>query len=116
MAPIKSSSTNQLNKQAIAIKCPVTFTLHKIGGRWKPLIIFQLLSGVKRYYELKNAIPGISEKMLFQHLKEMEADNIISRKATGSVPLQVEYCLTSCGQDLSPVLLAMGEWGKKYNV
>jgi DNA-binding HxlR family transcriptional regulator len=116
MAPIKSSSTNQLNKRAIATKCPVTFTLHKIGGRWKPLIMNQLLSGVKRYYELKNAIPEISEKMLFQHLKEMEADNIISRKATGSVPPQVEYSLTSCGMDLSPVLLAMKDWGKKYNV
>lgn len=116
MAPIKSSSTNQLNKRTIAITCPVTFALHKIGGRWKPLIIYQLLSGVKRYYELKNAIPGISEKMLFQHLKEMEADNIISRKATGTVPPQVEYGLTTCGLDLSPILLAMKEWGKKYNL
>lgn len=116
MAPIKSSSTNQLNKRAIATKCPVTFTLHKIGGRWKPLIIFQLMSGIKRYYELKNAIPEISEKMLSQHLKEMEADNIISRKVTGSVPPQVEYCLTNSGLELSPVLQAMKEWGKKYNV
>ncbi|MFL5747748.1 MAG: winged helix-turn-helix transcriptional regulator [Niastella sp.] len=116
MAPIKTSSTNQLNKRIIATKCPVTFTLHKISGRWKPLIIYQLMSGVKRYYELKNAIPGISEKMLFQHLKEMEADNIISRKATDSVPPQVEYSLTRCGLDLSPVLLAMKEWGKNYNI
>jgi DNA-binding HxlR family transcriptional regulator len=116
MASIKLSSTNQLNKRVIATKCPVTFTLHKIGGRWKPLIINQLVSGAKRYYELKNAIPEISEKMLFQHLKELETDEIISRKATDSVPPQVEYSLTHCGHDLSPVLLAMKEWGKKYNV
>jgi DNA-binding HxlR family transcriptional regulator len=116
MTAIKSSSTNQINKRAIATKCPVTFTLHKMGGRWKPLIINNLLAGAKRYGELKKAIPGITDKMLIQNLKELEADQLISRLARPVLPPHVEYSLTDCGQALSPVLVAMKDWASKYNV
>ena len=116
MTAIKSSSTNQMNKRIIATKCPVTFTLHKMGGRWKPLIINNLLAGAKRYGELKKAIPGITDKMLIQNLKELEADQLISRLARPALPPHVEYSLTDCGQALSPVLVAMKDWASKYNV
>jgi len=116
MTDIKISSTNQSNKQAIAIKCPVAFTLNKIGGRWKPRIINCLLSGPKRYGELKRAIVPITEKMLIQSLKELEADNLIIRKAKAVVPPHVEYSLSECGMDLSPVLVSMKDWAFKYNV
>jgi len=116
MTAIKISSTNQMNKRVIVTECPVTFTLYKIGGRWKPLIINQLLYGVKRYGELKKAIPAITEKMLIQTLKELEADDIIIRKAKPVVPPHVEYSLTSCGKDLAPILMSMTNWAKKYNV
>ncbi len=116
MATIKDSSTNQMNKRAIAVKCPVTFTLNKMGGRWKPLIINNLLTGTKRYGELKKAIPGITEKMLIQNLKELEADKLITRVAKPVVPPHVEYSLTDCGRELSPVLMAMKGWASKYNV
>jgi DNA-binding HxlR family transcriptional regulator len=116
MTAIKISSTNQINKRVIVTECPVTFTLYKIGGRWKPLIINQLLYRAMRYGELKKAIPVITEKMLIQTLKELEADDIIIRKAKPVVPPHVEYSLTRCGKDLSPILLSMKEWAKKYNV
>lgn len=116
MTAIKLSSTNQLNKEQALTTCPVTFTLSRIGGRWKPLIIFQLMSGTKRYGELKKAIPNISEKMLIQHLKELEADKLVDRKAMPVVPPHVEYSLTDQGKELMPVLGAMVGWANKYNV
>jgi len=116
MTAVKVTSTNQQNKQANEIKCPVTFTLNKIGGRWKPIIIYNLLAGTKRYSELKKAIPAITEKMLIQHLKELEADELISRTARPVVPPYVEYSLTPSGEDLGPVLKSMCEWAWKYNI
>ena len=116
MTASKPASTNQLNKRANATKCPVTFTIDKIGGRWKPLIINRLLGGTKRYGELKRELPAITEKMLIQHLKELEADKLISRVAKPVVPPHVEYSLTDFGRDLSPVLAAMKDWAAKYNV
>lgn len=116
MTAIKLASTNQVNKRAIATKCPVTFTLNKIGGRWKPLIINRLLEGTKRYGALKREISGISEKMLIQQLKELEDDNILRRVAKPVVPPHVEYSLTDFGLDLSPVLAAMKHWATKHNV
>ena len=116
MGAIKNTSTNQVNKRIIVTKCPVTFTLHKIGGRWKPIIINQLLTGTKRYGELKKAIPAITEKMLIQNLKELEADELIVRVAKPIVPPHVEYSLTKCGEELSPVLLAMKQWAMKFNI
>lgn len=116
MTAIKTSSTNQLNKRVIVTECPVTYTLYKIGGRWKPLIINQLLKGVKRYGELKKAIPAITEKMLIQTLKELEADGLVIRRARPVVPPHVEYSLTRRGKDLGPVLTSMIKWAKKYNV
>ncbi len=116
MTAIKTSSTNQLNKRIIVTKCPVTFTLHKMGGRWKPLIINRLLSGAKRYGELKKTIPDITEKMLIQSLKELEADELLIREAKPVVPPHVEYRLSDSGEELRPVLLAMVEWALKHNV
>lgn len=116
MTSVKQNSTHQINKRLIVTECPVTFTLFKIGGKWKPLIINQLLKGEKRYGELKKTIPAITEKMLIQTLKELEADEIIKRKAKSAPGLQVEYSLTQCGKDLSPILHSMTDWAIKYNI
>lgn len=112
---IKENSTNNINRKEIFTGCPVTFTLHKIGGRWKPLILFNLLGEKKRYNELKKAIPSITEKMLIQHLRELEADHLVSRAVLPVVPPHVEYTLTATGRELAPILKAMAEWGLKYN-
>jgi DNA-binding HxlR family transcriptional regulator len=113
MTKIKESSTNQSNKQQILFVCPVTYTLSKIGGRWKPIILFNLMDGEKRYSELKRAIPPITEKMLIQHLKELEADALIVRKVFPIVPPHVEYSLTDSGKELKPILKSMATWANK---
>jgi DNA-binding HxlR family transcriptional regulator len=111
MAKIKENSTNQENKQFIMGYCPVTYTIGKIGGRWKPLILYNLGGGMLRYGQLKKSIPGITEKMLVQHLRELEADNLIKREVKPVVPPHVEYSLTKSGESLSPLLHEMAEWG-----
>ena len=112
MSAIKESSTNQENKKLILNYCPVTFTIEKIGGRWKPLILYNLREGLQRYGQLKKAIPGITEKMLVQHLRELEADNLIKRDVIPIVPPHVEYSLTAQGISLVPLLNEMAEWGR----
>ena len=114
MTKIKETSTNQDNRKNTLTQCPVTYTLGKIGGRWKPIIIYNLLSGTKRYSELKRLIPAITEKMLIQHLKELEVHNLVIRKSLPVVPPYVEYSLTDAGKALKPVLDAMVSWAQ-YN-
>src|ERR1700755_3480843 len=111
MAAIKESSTQQLNKQTALSACPVTYTLEKIGGRWKPLILYQLMGGSNLYGEIRKAIPGITEKMLIQHLRELESDGLVKRDVKPVVPPHVEYSLSADGLTLTPILNAMAEWG-----
>ena len=108
----KITSTNFENELS-NFKCPVTITLRKIGGRWKVLVLWQLLSGKKRYSELKKNIPNVSEKMLIETLKDLEDDNLVLRKVFPVVPPHVEYSLTTSAKKLQPVLEAMANWGKK---
>jgi len=110
---IKESSTNQENKKIINNHCPVTFTLERIGGRWKPLILYNLRVSTQRYSQLKKSIPGITEKMLIQHLRELEADDLIKRDVKPVVPPHVEYSLTDKGQSLGALLNEMAEWGMR---
>ena len=110
MAKTKDNSTIQANKKAAFEECPVTYVMEKIGGYWKPIILFHLLSGSKRYSDLRKSIPAITEKMLIQHLKQLEADNLVLREAKQVVPPHVTYSLTKAGQGLKPVLYAMAVW------
>ena len=84
--------------------------MERIGGYWKPIILFSLLTGTKRYSELKKSIPPITEKVLIQHLKQLEADGLITRKSKPVVPPYVTYQLSKQGKELRPVLYAMAEW------
>ncbi|WP_304622295.1 helix-turn-helix domain-containing protein [Pedobacter sp. MC2016-24] len=111
MTAIKESSTRNFNKQASATSCPVTYVMNKIGGHWKPIILYHLSNGPKRYSELKRAIPEITEKMLIQHLKQLQLDDIVLRTAEPVVPPFVTYSLTQAGAKLQPVLSAMAIWG-----
>src|ERR1700733_15038545 len=110
MTMIKESSTIQENKQLAFSLCPVTYLMEKIGGYWKPIILFHLLSGSKRYSELRKAIPPITEKMLIQHLKQLENDNLVIREAKPVVPPYVTYSLTESGMGLRDVLYGMAVW------
>ena len=113
MATIKKSSTIQGNKQYALTECPVTYLMEKIGSYWKPIILWHLSTGDKRYGELKRAITAIKEKMLVQHLKQLEADNLIIREAKPVVPPFVTYRLSNSGRGLQPVIQAMAEWSLK---
>jgi DNA-binding HxlR family transcriptional regulator len=91
--------------------CPVEATLDVIGGKWKPLILWYLSESTLRFSELKKKIPGITEKMLTQHLRELEADGIVARKVFATVPPRVEYSLTEYGASLKRALKAICDWG-----
>ena len=111
MSKIKTSSTYQENKSTLHDYCPVTITLGIIGGRWKPIILFHLQKGKLRYGELRKCIPGITEKMLVQQLRELETDQLIIRDVKPVVPPHVEYKLSPKGRSLDTVLNEMGKWG-----
>ena len=96
------------------VSCEVETTLQIIGGRWKVLIIRELLLGIRRFGELQRALPGITQKMLTQQLREMEQDGIVHREVYPEIPPKVEYSLTSLGESLQPILHAMHEWGAKH--
>ena len=110
MAKIKENSTIQENKKTMFEQCPVMYVMERIGGFWKPIILFHLSSGEKRYSELKRAIPEITEKMLIQHLKQLEADKIVIRTAKPVVPPHVSYKLSEAGNGLASVIDAMADW------
>jgi len=110
MTLVKESSTIQENKSQAFVNCPVTFVMEKIGGYWKPIILFNLLSGTKRYSELKKSIPPITEKVLIQQLKQLENDGLIIRRSKPVVPPFVTYELSKSGKALRPVLYAMAVW------
>lgn len=114
MTAIKAASAIQENKSNAFVTCPVTFVMERIGGYWKPIILFSLLTGTKRYSELKKAIPSITEKVLIQHLKQLEADGLIIRKARSVVPPYVTYALSGKGKELRPILHAMAEWAVNH--
>ena len=113
MTKVKESSTLQHNKGLSALKCPITYAVNKIGGHWKPIILYYMMSGPKRYSELKRAIPAITEKMLAQHLKQLKEDGLISRKVKQEMPPITIYSLTPSAKKLSPVLMAMADWAVK---
>ncbi|MDP4153631.1 MAG: helix-turn-helix domain-containing protein [Bacillota bacterium] len=94
--------------------CPVEMTLQLIGDRWKVLIIRDLLSGTKRFGELKKSIGSITQKVLTSNLRDMEENGLLTRKVYAEVPPKVEYTLTETGYSLKPVLDAMVAWGSAF--
>lgn len=94
--------------------CPVETTLSLIGDKWKVLILRDLLTGTKRFGELKKSIGSVSQKVLTAQLRDMEASGLVSRKVYAEVPPRVEYSLTDLGQSLKPILDSMRNWGEWY--
>ena len=94
--------------------CPVATTVALIGSKWKLLIIRNLLARPWRFNELKKALEGISQKVLTDSLRSMEADGIITRTVYPEVPPRVEYALTELGESLKPILESMRAWGEAY--
>ena len=102
-----------LTKDELPI-CPVATTVQIIGSKWKLLILRNLIQRPWRFNELKKDLEGISQKVLTDSLRSMEADGIIDRTVYAEVPPRVEYALSEIGETLRPVIDAMAEWGGKY--
>lgn len=94
--------------------CPVATTVDLIGNKWKLLIIRELLQGPQRFNVIHRAIEGISQKVLTQNLRKMEADGIVTRKVFDEIPPKVEYSLSELGDSLQPIIHSMSEWGTDY--
>jgi DNA-binding HxlR family transcriptional regulator len=104
-------------QKPISLGCSsVKTTLEAIGGKWKPLIMFLLVENKLRFSELQRSISGITQKMLTQQLRELEADRLINRKVYPQVPPKVEYSITNYGKTLLPVLETMHIWGENHTV
>jgi DNA-binding HxlR family transcriptional regulator len=96
------------------VSCHVETTLAVVGGRWKVLVLQQLLTSVQRFNELRRALGSITHKTLTQQLRELEADGIIHRQVYAQIPPKVEYSLTPLGKTLKPVLMAMHTWAERH--
>ncbi|MDV0446350.1 putative HTH-type transcriptional regulator YybR [Methanosarcinaceae archaeon Ag5] len=94
--------------------CPVATTVDLIGNKWKLLILRDLLSGTKRFGELRKGVDGISQKVLTDNLRSLEEDGLITRTVYAEVPPRVEYELTELGGSLQPIMKMMEEWGNFY--
>src|SRR6266851_137336 len=96
------------------IICPVEVTLSIVGGKWKPIIVWYLLSGTKRFGELRRLIPDATQQMLTTQLRELEQMGILHRQVYAQVPPKVEYSLTELGRSLEPIILQIYTWGEWY--
>ena len=94
--------------------CTVEVALDVIGGKWKPLILKQMIGSQRRYNELHRLVPGISPKVLIHQLRELEKDGIVERQVFPEIPPKVEYRLTEFGRTVIPVEEALCTWGKTY--
>ncbi|APE33679.1 transcriptional regulator [Nocardia mangyaensis] len=91
--------------------CGIDAALDVVGGKWKALILWALSTGTQRFGELKQLVPGVTEKMLIQQLRELEHDGVIHREVYAQVPPKVEYSLTELGVSLNEALETLGAWG-----
>lgn len=94
--------------------CPVEGTLNLIGGKWKGMILFHLMSGTLRFNEIRRHLNSVTQRMLTNQLRELEADGFITRKVYAQVPPKVEYSLTEHGRSLEPIISALKVWGDTH--
>ncbi len=93
-------------------KCPVEITIDILGGKWRSLIVWHLSKNVLRFSEVQKIVPGISKKVLSEHLKELEKNKLIDRKVYPEIPPRVEYKITSKGKGITEILDLMEKWGR----
>lgn len=94
--------------------CPVATTLRLIGNKWKIFVLQRLLDRPYGFGELRRSIEGISEKVLSENLKQLEADGIITRTVIPDTPPRTEYALSETGESMRPIIMSMESWGLEY--
>lgn len=98
----------------VAAECTVEAALEVVGGKWKLVILRQLLEGTKRFGELDRALPGITPRMLTRQLRELETDGLVLRTVYPQVPPKVEYSVTEVGESLRAITDQLEQWGHRY--
>ena len=93
---------------------PAERALKVLGGRWKVYVLYYLFEGPRRLSELRRLIPGVSQKVLVQALREMEEHGIVDREVFAEVPPRVEYSATKLGMSLQPIVASLCEWGRRH--
>ncbi|MGP4078504.1 winged helix-turn-helix transcriptional regulator [Pseudalkalibacillus sp. R45] len=96
-------------------ECPIETVIHVMGGKWKPVILWHLMESTRRFNDLEKLIPNVSQKMLTQHLRELEKEGVIERTVYPIVPPKVEYSYSEYGKTLIPVAEVMCAWGENHN-
>lgn len=91
--------------------CGLDVALRVVGGKWKPIVLFHLNGGARRFGELKRLVGGVSEKVLIQHLRELADDGIVVRRDYQEVPPRVDYAMTDFGRTLAQALVPLCDWG-----
>ena len=104
----------QRNGNSAEYSCPVEAALAVVGGKWKPIILWTLADGTKRFSGIQHTVPKITQAMLTKQLRELEHDGIVHRKVYAEVPPRVEYSLTEFGRTAIPVLKSLCDWGDQY--
>ena len=94
--------------------CPVEATLDVIGGKWKGVILYHLMTDTIRFGELRRILPDVTQRVLTKQLRELEASGLVHRKVYPEVPPKVEYSTTPLGKSLAPIIRSMARWGAEY--
>jgi DNA-binding HxlR family transcriptional regulator len=94
--------------------CPVKATANALAGKWKVMILWHLSCGSLRFAEVRDLLPGISEKVLTEQLRQLEADGMVRRTVTPTQPPRVDYALTEAGVELVPVMQSMCDWATRF--
>jgi DNA-binding HxlR family transcriptional regulator len=112
----KAPSGNDLRRRRAnpVTGCPLTAALAAIGGKWKLIIVYWLAESPKHFGGLRQAMPGISQKVLTQQLRELVSDGIVHREPKGAVPAPVEYSLTKYGESVLPLVENVRLWGRAH--
>lgn len=105
---------NKNEKKERIFHCPVEATLSIIGGKYKPIILYDLIGKTLRFSELRRLIPQATQKMLTQQIRQLEADGLVHREVYPVVPPKTEYSLTPYGETLIPILTVMCDWGNAH--
>jgi DNA-binding HxlR family transcriptional regulator len=112
----KTNSTNYQNQISLQYRCPLSQVLDIISGRWKPVILWRLMSSKRTFGQLKAALPEVSERMLAKQLRELVADGLVAKVTLSLTPPRAEYHLSELGLSLKPQLKDLSDWGQKYKV
>jgi DNA-binding HxlR family transcriptional regulator len=110
--PLSNSSVDRRPNKVDG--CPLTAALGAIGGKWKLIIVFWLAESPKHFAGIRREMPGISQKVLTQQLRELVDDGIVNRRTTGPVPAPVEYSLTDYGRAMMPLVEEIRRWGRAH--